>query len=221
MPVNRSLLGALLIAGSLVQPAAAHMVWLERGGDTVRFFFGEYAENLRERTGGHLDAIAAPQLVGSAASSSREADHIAFAPLTGGDTRATGQLAPWSDRARGGRTRSVYLAREGRTDTRAVLDLELVPVRSDGDAFTLLFRGEPLRRTKVVLIGPPGWSKELQTDAEGHVTLPTPWAGRYVAEVQHVDPTAGGQEAAAYDRTSYVSTLSFTAQDGIPWTAQR
>ena len=219
--MNRFILGAILVCSSLVKPAAAHMVWLERNGDGVQLFFGEYAENLRERSGGHLDLIAAPRLVGAVAPSSRQEDHVAFAPPPEGDARATDQLAPWTDRARGGRTRSVYLAREGRAETRAALDLELVPTVPGGDTFTLLFRETPLRRAKVVLIGPPGWSKELNTDAEGSVVLPTPWAGRYVAEVQHVDNVAGGQEAAAYDRTSYVSTLSFTTGAGIPWAAQR
>lgn len=214
--MNRLLLGAVLICSSLAEPAAAHIVWLERSGETVRLFFGEYAENLRERTGGHLDMIAAPRLVEPAASPSRQADHISFAPVPAGDVRATDQLAPWNDGERGGRTRSVYLAREGRTEARAVLDLELVPARPDGDTFTLLFQQAPLRQAKVTLIGPPGWSKELQTDAEGRVALPTPWAGRYVAEVQHVDAVAGGQEGAAYDRTSYVSTLSFTVATGTP-----
>ena len=214
--MNRLLLGAVLICSSFAEPAAAHMVWLERSGETVLLFFGEYAENLRERTGGHLDMIAAPRLVGTAASPSRQADHVSFAPVPAGDVRATDQLAPWNDRERGGRTRSVYLAREGRTDARAALDLELVPAQPGGDTFTLLFQQAPLRHAKVTLIGPPGWSKELQTDAEGRVALPTPWAGRYVAEVQHVDAVAGGQEGAAYDRTSYVSTLSFTVATGTP-----
>lgn len=214
--MKRILLGASLMCLGFAGSAAAHMVWLERSGETVQLFFGEYAENLRERTGGHLDLIAAPRLVGATASPSRQADHVSFAPVPAGDARATDQLAPWNDRERGGRTRSVYLAREGREDARAVLDLELVPTRPGGDTFTLLFQQAPLRRAKVVLIGPPSWSKELQTDAEGRVALPTPWAGRYVAEVQHVDAVPGAQGAAAYDRTSYVSTLSFSVAAGTP-----
>ena len=219
--MKRSLLAALLVTSSLAQPAAAHMVWLEREGPTVQLYFGEYAEGLRERAGGHLDAIKNPRLLGAAAPLSRQPDHIAFGPLPAGDARASEELAPWEDRRRGGRTRTVFLAREGRAETRPTLDLELVPARAGGEEFTLLFREAPLPRTKVTLIGPHGWTKELNTDAEGRVSLPTPWAGRYVAEIHHTDATAGGQGAAAYDRTGYVATLSFTSETGIPWTAQR
>lgn len=218
----RLTLTAVLLAGALITPATAHMVWLERDGPTVQLFFGEPAENLRERVGAHLDVIASPRLIGAAAPLSRQADHVAFGPLPPGDVRAEeAGYAPWADRAAGGRTRTVFLAREGRAETRAALDLELVPAAAGGEAFTLLFRGTPLPRAKVELIGPPGWTKELRTDAEGRVSLPTPWAGRYVAEVQHTDQQPGGAGDAAYNRTNYVSTLSFTSESGLPWRSPR
>jgi hypothetical protein len=219
--MKQRLLTALLLAGSLAQPAAAHMVWLEREGSTVQLFFGEYAEGLRERAGGHLDAIKNPRLIGATAPLSRQPDHLAFSPLPTGDARAVEELAPWQDRQRGGRTRTVFLAREGRAEPRPGLDLELVPAWAGSEDFILLFREAPLPRTKVTLIGPHGWTKELNTNAEGRVTLPTPWAGRYVAEIQHLDATAASVNAPAYDRTSYVATLSFTSEAGIPWAVQR
>ena len=220
--MTRISLGVLLLAGCLARPAAAHMVWLERSGPTVQMYFGEPGENVRERGGATLDVIATPKLVGAAAPASRQADHVAFGPLPGGDARVAEEgLAPREDRQRGGRTRSVFLAREGRSETRGALDLELVPQAPGGTAFTLLFRGAPQPRTAVELIGPPGWSKTLRSDAEGRLTLPLPWAGRYVAEVQHLSEQPGGEGAGAYDRTRYVATLSFVAAEGIAWPAAR
>ena len=220
--MNYASRAALLLACALPLPAAAHMIWLERDGTTVQLFYGEPAENLRERTGAELDRIASPRLVGTMASATRQPDHVAFGPLPPSDARVVEEgLAPFPDRAAGGRTRYVFLAREGRAETSAALEVELVPATPGSDAFTLLFRGAPLPGTKVELTGPPGWTKELQTGADGRVTLPLPWTGRYVAEVQHTDPQAGGAGEQAYDRTRYVATLSFQAENGIPWRASR
>lgn len=221
-PMNRLTLGVLLLAGSLAQPAAAHMVWLERDGPTVQLYFGEPGDNLREPTGATLDFIAGPRLVGATAPLSRQPDHVAFGPLPPGDARvAEDSIAPRDDRQRGGKTRGVYLAREGRQDTTAGLELELVPTTPGGETFTLMFRGQPLPRATVEVIAPPGWTRSLRTDAEGRVTMTLPWAGRYVAEVQHLQDEAGGEGPAAFNRTRYVATLSFVAAQGIPWAAIR
>ncbi|MEJ0018621.1 MAG: hypothetical protein WDN25_19095 [Acetobacteraceae bacterium] len=220
--MGRTIVAALLLGLGLGHPAAAHMVWLERDGTTVLLFFGEPAENLRERSGGALDRIASPRLVGSDATAVRGADHVAFSPVTGPDVRATEDgLAPRDDRQNGGRTRTVFLAREGRSDPATAMELELAPAEPGGTTFTLTFRGQKLPKTEIDLIGPPGWSKTLRTDAEGRVTLPLPWSGRYVAEVQHQADSAGGSGPGAYDRTRYVSTLSFVVTGGIPWPPSR
>ena len=60
----------------------------------------------------------------------------------------------------------------------------------------------------------------LRTDAEGRVTVETPWAGRYVAETIHTEERAGGEGDGAYARIRYVSTLSFSVGEGIAWTGR-
>ncbi len=220
--MKRLALCTLLVGCALAQPASAHMVWLERTGPTVQLFYGEPENDRREKTGAALDTIASRKLVGADAPVTRQPDHIAFGPLPAGDTRAVeAGLSPRDDRQRGGRTRTIFLAREGRTETRSALDLELVPTEARGSTFVLMLMGKPLPRTTVTLIGPPAWIKELRTDTEGRVTLPQPWSGRYVAEIQHVIAEPGGADAGAYDRTRYVSTLSFCTPEGIAWAPNR
>jgi hypothetical protein len=67
-----------------------------------------------------------------------------------------------------------------------MLDLELVPTVPDGNIFVLRFFGKPLAKSEVTIVGPPKWQKPLTTDDNGQITLPTPWAGRYVLEVIHL-----------------------------------
>ena len=45
--------------------------------------------------------------------------------------------------------------------------------------------------TEVKVFGPPKWEKSWCTDDQGRVTLQTPWAGRYVVELVHVEEKPG------------------------------
>ena len=119
----------------------------------------------------------------------------------------------------GGKTRTIFYARAGRSETVAKLDLELVPIAANGKTFVLLFRGSPLAKTDVTVLGPPKWEKPLRTDEQGRITVPTPWAGRYVLTVAYVEDKAGSTGDDHFDRTRHVATLSFVQQDGQPWPA--
>ncbi|NOG70151.1 DUF4198 domain-containing protein [Roseicella sp. DB1501] len=223
---RRLLLAALAaIPVALALPATAHQLWLEREGDAARLYFGEPVENQRERTGGLLDRIPNPKVfVADPASplpAQRQADHFAVAlPRGAGDVRMIEDGLPPFGRPGAEKVKSVMLAREGRTETRHAMDLELVPVAAGGNNFVLLLRGEPLPRTEVTLVAPPRWERRLRTDTTGRVSFETPWAGRYVAEAVHVVDSPGGSGDGAYAKIRYVSTLSFTAEKGIAWTGK-
>lgn len=208
----------LLLA--LAAPAAAHQIWLEREGQTARAYFGEPVENVRERTGGLLDRVPGPRIFtadpAAPLPSTRGADHFsATLPAGAGDVRLVEDGFPPFGREE--KTKAIMLAREGRTETRAVMDLEFVPVTAGGNEFRLMLRGQPLARAEVTLVAPPRWERKLRTDAEGRVTFETPWAGRYVAEVIHTEASPGGSGDGAWQRVRYVSTLSFVAEGGIAW----
>ena len=125
--------------------------------------------------------------------------------------------APRDDTRAGGKSRTVFYAKGGRSETAAKLDLELVPMAPNGAAFVLIFQGTPLPKTSVKVYGPPKWEKSLRTDDQGQITVPTPWAGRYVLEVVYVEEKVAEIGGLKVDRTRHVSTLSFVQQDGVPW----
>ena len=226
--MNKTLALLAAAAFAALAPAAeAHQLWLERDGSTARLYFGEPVENQRERTGGLLDRIPAPRIFAGTDGATglpvqRREDHIeATLPAGAGDVRMIEDgLAPFGRVGAPDRLRAVMLAREGRSETRAVLDLELVPVEPGGNTFTLLLRGQALPRAEVTLVAPPRWERKLRTDAQGRVTFETPWAGRYIAEVIHTEDQPGGTGDAAYARLRHVSTLSFNVREGIAWTAR-
>jgi len=54
----------LIAALSLIPCAQAHFVWLEREDDGVaRAYFGEWIDDIREKTGGLLDRFKAPRVL--------------------------------------------------------------------------------------------------------------------------------------------------------------
>jgi len=209
---------------SLINTAQAHYVWLEYDGKgTAHAYLGEWIDDIREKTGGMLDRIRAPRVFLGASTDplpvKRNENNLEISVKGQGDLRLVeNSMAPRDDAEKGGKTRTIYYAKAGRTETTAKLDLELVPTTADGNTLVLLFYGVPLAKTEVTVIGPPKWEKHLTTDDQGRIDMATAWSGRYVLEVTHFEAKAGSSGNEKFDRTRHISSLSFTHQSGIKWT---
>jgi hypothetical protein len=212
---------------TLIDVAHAHFVWLERDGDgPTRAYFGEWIDDIREKTGGLLDRFKAPRVFLGASSEpvpvKRNDNNLEFAVKGRGDVRFVDNgVPPREDKEKGGVTKTIYYAKHGRSETAAKLDLELVPTVANGNTFVLMFFGSPLPKADLTIIGPPKWEKPLVTDEQGRITLPMPWAGPYVLEITHFDEKAGGTGEEKFTRTRHISSLSFEQQEGIRWTEKR
>jgi hypothetical protein len=217
----------LLVTLSLSQSAQAHYVWLERDGNgPARAYLGEWIDDIREKTGGLLDRIKAPKVFLGASTEplpvKRNENNLEFQVKGRGDVRLMeNSMPPREDKEKGGATKTIYYAKAGRSETASILDLELAPTVPNGNTLVVIFLGAPLPKAEVTLIGPSKWQKPLITDDKGQITLPTPWAGRYVLEVTHFDNKAGGSGNEKFNRTRHISSLSFVQQDGIRWTEKR
>lgn len=222
-PLNTPRILSTLILATMAGTASAHMVWLEREGTApvARAYFGEWAEDVREKAGGYLDMIKAPQAFGTDPSKvlvlTRKNDHIEIDAKGAGDVRLVEALAPREDKAKGGKGRTVFHAKAGRTETVSKLDFEIVPTAPNANTFVLKLNGQAVPKTEVTVFGPPKWSKVLHTDAEGRFSITTPWKGRYVIETAYQDSTAGEAAGVAFDRSRHVGTLSFEVAEGLPW----
>jgi len=200
-------LAAIALLGS-AGAAQAHFVWLERSAEgPAKAYFGEWADDLREKRDGLLGKIMMAPVVtgadGKALKASAEgADFIEFAATGKGDVRLR-QPYQFKD------TLVQYGAKAGREDTAAKLDLELVPAAAGGNAFVLQFKGKPLAKTEVTVFGPPKWEKRFHSDENGRIEITTPWPGQYVLEAAHVEDKAGEADGKSYAKIRYVSTLTF------------
>ena len=217
------IISAILLL-ALSENAQAHFVWLERDGEgPARAYFGEWIDDIREKTGGLLDRFKAPSAFLGTSNDplpvKRNENNLEFNAKGRGDVRFfDSSVPPREEKEKGGATKTIYYARAGRAETAVKLDLELVPTTANGNTFVLVFLGAPLPKAQLTIIGPPKWEKPLVTDEQGRVTVRTPWVGRYVLEVTHFDEKAGGSGDEKFNRTRHISSLSFVAQQGIRWT---
>lgn len=217
--------GALLL--SVVTSAHAHYVWLEYDGNgPARAYFGEWVDDIREKSGGMLDRIKSPRVfVGTSNEPlpvKRNENNLEFAVKGHGDLRLVENSMPArEDKEKGGKTKTIYYAKAGRSEVTNKLDLEFVPTVANGNTLVLLLFGSPLPKAELMIIGPPRWEKPLTTDEQGRVTIPTPWAGRYVLEVVHFEEKGGGSGEEKFDRTRHISSLSFIQRSGTKWSEKR
>ncbi len=187
---------ALSVAGA----AQAHEVWIERGANgKAQIWLGEAEKPLPQGGDPAFPMLKAPKLMpASTAAQTRGPGYIEVA-LPPGDVRAWDDniFKPWTEdgKAAGG----VYYARSGRTETKALMPLEIVPVTADGLQFVLMRDGKPAAGVPVTVVSPERWMMALETDANGQFTVTTREAGRYVIKGEVKDEgdftTPGGKVA--------------------------
>ncbi|WP_051669561.1 hypothetical protein [Bryobacter aggregatus] len=217
--MKKNLMLIMLLSSTMM---FGHAVWIEKDKALAKAYFGEWAEDKREVSGKLLDYIKAPKaFLGvdkTPLTLTKEANHFAI-PVTGsGDVRLVEDtLKVGVNKTTNVKTKGFYIAKYGRTETKAVTDLELVPDAAGSNSFTLFLKGAPLPKAPVHVFGPPRWQKEFFTDAQGKVTIETPWSGPYFVEVEHLLKAAGGSGDDAYDQARYVFTLFFETAKGIRW----
>jgi hypothetical protein len=195
---------AVLLSLSFTATASAHQIWLEREGDGLRIYFGEFDENLREASPGLLDRLN-PQAKLAAGDKAlkvdRTAGFFAVSGTVGADDSVVGEDVRIAEH-RGSERPVRVLARLGARyvadfkELAPVNTLDVVPAGRAG-AFKVFYQGKPLAKAKLELIAESGWKREFKTDEQGTVEASLPWRGTYVVEVEHADARPGklGEEA--------------------------
>lgn len=105
----------------------------------------------------------------------------------------------------------------GRSSTEAIVDFDIVPVAKDSNSFKLLFKNEPVKKSKVTVISPTGWEKTFELDDKGEFTIHTPWIGKYLLQASLEDETKGEIDGKAFDKTVYSISYTIDVNQGLPW----
>lgn len=217
--MKKSLLTLALVAGFSLS-AGAHQVWLEREGSVAKVYYGHWSHDFMEkRSGKRLGEIKGKEVLPQGALQKSEPleDGIELKLGKVKDIALIEALDPRKGKMVETIIRTTFLARHGRSETKALMELDLVPQSAEGNTFTLLFRDKPLARTKVTIYAPHKWSKSLMSDDEGKVTIQTPWKGMYLMEASYMDEAKGVVNGKEYEKSNYVMTLVFVNESGIAW----
>lgn len=116
---------------------------------------------------------------------------------------------------------------ERENEIRVLMDYDIVPVTKALDPLQgsmvsapgsevvvrLVSKGQPVARTRLHVLGPNGWIKELQpTDAWGVTTFVPLWAGRYVVVAEAEEQEAGEFEGKRYEVISRRASFSLLVE---------
>lgn len=195
--------------------AQAHFIWLEQIDNQTRLYFGEYEGGLREKTGGKLDAIAAPEATtidnkALQVSAKRAADYIAIEGAGTQPVLAHELTMKVKDltKSRYGIVKPMYYARVGNGHAESVANhaLDIQPIGNNKVRIHL--NGKPLAKAKLKVMAPNQWLQELDADENGEVTYSTPWPGLYVLVAIHLEPKPGNYQGDTYENIRHVSTYS-------------
>lgn len=205
-----------LALSSTALTAAAHQLWLERDASgPVRVYVGD-ADDAPDRGEEVVKISTTSKVFGNDPAKPValvvKDDHLEAALPGTGDARLFNDQVwkPWKTRE-GALKAAVFNARAGRSETKAVLDYEFVPVTANASTFTLLFRGQPVGNKPVTVIAPEKWAKRFRTDAQGRIEVPVRGTGRYVLIAAHSVDEARQVAGETVAKVDYTATLSFVA----------
>lgn len=188
---------------------AADYLWLERSGDAVQARQGSLLPTPGSRTAsqaspGALGQTRAFLSNGKTLATERKAGAYAVLETPAADLRFTAvEPGPQG-------MLTHHQARFGRTETKAVNDLELVPTEPNGTTYKLMWKGTAVAASEVNVEHAEGWRRSLTPAKDGTVSF-MPWMpGLYVMNVSaRVNDSAVMYEGRKYDDVRHTATLSF------------
>ncbi len=223
--IMKSTLTTLFASALLALPATAHYLWIEAGTpDQARVNYGEFNEGVLEKAGARLDErdgiegwFTNPDSTKTPLKFEKQPDHFsAKLPTESGWILAQdlkGVVMDWTQYGIGV-VKPMFYARAAAAGTvqqaaSPALTLDIVPVAGKPLTYQVFFQGKPLPNAKGFTYAPNQWMQEFATDADGKFTIVTPWTGRYVLELIHLEKAPGEFQDVAYEALRHRVTFSF------------
>lgn len=194
----QSMVAVCLMSSLIVR---ADYVWLEPGQAGTRAFVGMHEANIQTDVAA-LNSSRAFVADGKELLLQKEKNHFLIAPAEG-DVRLTAQVVSQ------GEVLNFYQAKLGRSETKAVNDLELIPTEPNGNVFKLVWKGNAVAASQVNVSTSEGWLRSLKPAEDGTVTLKTPFPGLYVLEVAARVNGSATYQGKKYEDVRHTATLSF------------
>ncbi|MCB5190946.1 DUF4198 domain-containing protein [Methylobacillus arboreus] len=188
-----------------IMVAQADYLWLEPAQDGVRAYLGLH-ESGGKSDPASLSAKRAFLADGKDLELQVAKDALQVATEADGDLRLTAQAVGQDS------VLHFYQAKLGRSEVKAVNDLELVPTEPNGNTFRLVWKGSPVAASQVNVSTGEGWIRTLKPAEDGSVSLKTPFPGLYILEVTARVNGSMTYQGKKYEDVRHTATLSFEVQ---------
>lgn len=204
--VKRSLqwMATLSVLVVSLSTSAADYLWMEPVAGGVQVKYGTLDGKQLPMT--EVSGLQASQ--GDTKNLPVQADGKAMKVITSrsGDVRVVGhRVTPEG-------TLVLFQAKEGRSDIKPANDLELVPTTPNGNTFQLIWKGQKVAIPQAMLTtSESGWNRVLRPDANGNVTLSTPFPATYVLDLSAKLNGSTTIDGKVYKDVLHTVSLSFKA----------
>lgn len=198
----------------------AHEIWLELDSkkDEAKLFFGDFdsrqLEN-GERFSRIKEGVSYPQDLVTEVK--RNDNNVTYTLNKKSDIAVIRTSEPKKARDSEIIENKIAYTKAGRTLTESIIDFDIVPLKKDSNSFKIVFKNEPIKKSKVKVISPTGWEKTFDSDDKGEFTIHTPWIGQYLLQANLEDNTKGEVEGKTFDKTVHSIVYTIDVNQGIPW----
>lgn len=220
----KNLIYSILISSTAIINLSAHDIWLEFDDkkDEVKLYFGEFEDKHLE-SGEKFSKIKEGILYPSELLKEvkRNDNNITYSLTKKDDVVVirTAELKKAKDLEI--IENKISYLKTGRVNTQSFVDFDIVPLNKDSNSFKILFKNEPIKKSKITVISPTGWEKTFMSSDKGEFTIHTPWIGKYLLKAEIHDNTKGEIDGKVYDRTVHSIVYTIEEKQGLPWEIKR
>jgi hypothetical protein len=220
----KRLINSMLISSIAILSVNAHEIWLELDDkkDEAKLYFGHFdGKQLEsgEKFSRIKEGVSYPtDLVKEV---KRNDNNVTYTLNKKSDIAVVRTNEPRKARDSEIIENKIAYTKAGRTSIQSIVDFDIVPVAKDSNTFKLLFKNEPIKKSKIVVISPTGWEKTFQSNDNGEFTIHTPWIGKYLLKADLEDNTKGEIDGKVFDKTVHSMIYSIDVTQGLPWEIKR
>ncbi|MBP9491247.1 MAG: hypothetical protein KBE77_07330 [Aliarcobacter sp.] len=216
----KKLVYSILLSSLAVVSANAHEIWLEldEKKNEAKLFFGDFdgkQTESGEKFARIKEGVSYPaDLVKDV---KRDNNSITYTLSKKSDIVVIRTSEPRKARDSELIENKIAYTKAGRTSLESIVDFDIVPVSKDSNSFKLVFKNEPIKKSKVTVISPTGWEKTFEVNDKGEFTIHTPWIGKYLLQASLEDEIKGEVDGKVFDKTVHSISYTIDVNQGLPW----
>lgn len=215
---------SILLSSIAVVSANAHEIWLDldEKKNEAKLFFGHFdgkQTESGEKFARIKEGVSYPD--GLVKDVKRDDNSITYTLSKKSDIAVVRTSEPRKARNSEIVENKISYTKAGRTSVESIIDFDIIPLAKNSNSFRLVFKNEPIKKSKVKVISPTGWEKTFEINDKGEFTIHTPWIGKYLLQASLEDETKGEIDGKTFDKTIHSIAYTIEVNQGLPWETKK